>query len=61
MVHKKIMTKTAKKLEADAKHYAKEAHHAKSKTKKKHEMMEEREARSAAKDLKKRAARAHEY
>lgn len=59
-MHKKIMKKAAKKLDADAKHYAKEAAHAKG-AKKKHELVEKREAASAAKDLKKRARKAHEY
>ncbi len=60
MVHKKIMAKAAKSLKADAKHYAKEAKGAKG-TKKKHEMVEKKEALSAAKDLSKRAKKAHEY
>lgn len=60
MVHKKIMKKCAGKLMKDAKHYSKEAAHSKG-TKKKHEKVEEKEARSAAKDLKKRARSAHEY
>lgn len=60
-MHKKILKKAAKALEIDAKHYAKEAHHAKTKTKKKHEMIEEREAKTAAKDIKKKARKAHEY
>jgi hypothetical protein len=60
MVHKKIMEKASKALEKDASHYAKKAKHAHG-IKKKHEMIEEREAKSAAKDLKKRAKSAHEY
>jgi len=54
------MKKCAGKLMKDAKHYSKEAAHSKG-TKKKHEKVEEKEARSAAKDLKKRARSAHEY
>lgn len=60
MVHKKIMQKAAKALEKDASHYAKEAKHAVG-PKKKHEMIERKEALSASKDLKKRAKKAHEY
>lgn len=63
-MHKKIMKKAAKALEKDAKHYAKEAKHEKKaghKGKAKHEIVEKREASSAAKDLKKRARKAHEY
>lgn len=54
------MRRAAKALEKDARHYAVKAKHAKGK-KKRHEMIEEREAESAAKDLKKRAKRAHEF
>ena len=61
MTHVKIMKKAASKLKADAKKYHKEAAHAKSKVKKKHEKVEEREALSASKDLRKRARKAHEY
>ena len=60
-MHKKIMSKCSKALEKDAMHYKKEVKHAKTKSKKKHEMIEEHEAKSAAKDMKKRAKRAHEY
>jgi hypothetical protein len=59
-MHKKIMEKCSKKLEADAKHYAKEEKSSHGK-KKKHEMVEKKEAMSAAKDMKKRAKSAHEY
>ncbi len=45
----------------DANHYKHEVKEAKTKTKKRHEMTEEREAESASKDLKKRAKKAHEY
>jgi hypothetical protein len=44
MSHKKIMKKAEKALEKDAKHYK----------------VEEKEAKSAAKDLKKRVKKAHE-
>lgn len=60
MSHKKIMKKAQKALEKDARHYHEEAKHAKGK-KKIHEKIEEREAKSAARDLKKRAKSAHEY
>lgn len=60
-MHKKIMKKAAKALDKDAKHYKKEAIHAKTKAKKKHEMTEEREAHAASKDMKKRSTKAHEY
>ncbi len=59
MTHVKIMKKAAKKLDADAKHYTKEAKHEKG-TKKKHELVERKEAMSASKDLKKRVKTAHE-
>lgn len=59
-MHRKIMQSAAKKLSADAKKYHKEAAHAKG-TKKKHEKVEEKEARSAASMLKKKAKKAHEY
>lgn len=54
------MQKAAKALDKDAKHYAKEAKGLKG-SKKKHELVERKEAKSAAKDLKKRASKAHEY
>ena len=60
MVHKKIMEKASRALEKDAAHYAKEAKHAKG-IRKKHEHVEEKEARAAARDLKTRAKKAHEY
>lgn len=59
-MHRKIMRKAARSLEKDAAHYAKEAKGAKG-AKKKHEMVERKEALSAAKDLKSRARKAHEY
>lgn len=60
MVHKKIMQTAAKALAKDASHYKKEAAHSKGKHKKE-ELIEMREARSASRDLKKRAKKAHEY
>lgn len=59
MSHKNIMEKAAKSLSKDAKHYEKEAMHSKGKVKK-HELVEKKEAVSAAKDLKKRVKKAHE-
>ncbi len=60
-VHKKIMEKASKALKKDAAHYKKEEKKASSPAKKKHEMIERKEAMSAAKDMKKRASKAHEY
>ena len=60
-MHKKIEKKAAKALEKDAAKYVKEAKHAKSPVKKKHEMIEAKEAKGAAKSLKKMAKKAHEY
>lgn len=60
-MHKKIEKKCAMKLEKDANKYAKEAKHAKSPIKKKHDKIEEKEARGAARDMKMRAKKAHEY
>jgi len=59
-MHKKIMQEAAKKLEKDADKYASKAKHA-SGVKKKHEMIELKEAKSAARDMKSRAKKAHEY
>ncbi len=59
-MHKAIMKKAAKALEKDAKHYTSEEKHAHGK-KKVHEKIEKKEAMSAAKDMKKRAKKAHEY
>jgi len=62
-MHKKIMQKASKALDKDAKHYAKESKMEKKeghKGKAKHELVEKREAKSASKDLKKRARSAHE-
>jgi hypothetical protein len=60
MTHLKIMKKAAKALEKDAAHYTKKAASEKG-IKKKHELIEKKEAKSAAKDLEKRAKKAHEY
>lgn len=60
MSHKKIMEKAAKSLKKDAAHYSKEAKSDMGKAKQK-DMVEKKEALSAAKDLKKRAKKAHEY
>ncbi len=60
MTHRKIMKKAAAALSKDAKHYTEEAKHSHG-IKKKHELTEKEEATSAAKDLKKRAKKAHEY
>lgn len=60
-MHKKIELKAAKDLEKDAKHYKSEAKKAKSPEKKKHEHIEEKEARAASVDMKRRAKKAHEY
>jgi hypothetical protein len=60
MTHKKIMTAAAKKLQKDASKYKAESKNATGK-KKKEELIERKEALSAAKDLKKRAKSAHEY
>lgn len=59
-MHKKIMERASKALKKDAAHYSKEAKHAKG-IKKKHDKVEEKEAKSAAKDLLRRSKRAHEY
>jgi hypothetical protein len=59
-MHKKIMEKASKALEKDAMKYKKEAKHEKGK-KKMHDKVEMKEACSAAKDMKKRAKKAHEY
>lgn len=60
-MHKKIMKKAAKALDKDAKKYQAKVRTAKTPTKKMHEMVEEKEAKSAARDLKSRAKKAHEY
>jgi len=58
-MHKRIMEKASKALKKDAAHYEKEAKTATG-PKKKHELVEKKEAASASKDLKKRAKKAHE-
>lgn len=55
------MERAAKALTKDAAHYTKDAKMTTSKTKKKHDLVERKEACSAAKDMKKRAKKAHEY
>lgn len=55
------MQKASKALEKDAKHYEKKMENAPSSTVKKHEKIEMKEAKSASKDMKKRAKTAHEY
>jgi hypothetical protein len=61
MSHKKIEMKCAKALDKDAKNYKSEASKEKSPMKKKHEQIEEKEARSASRMLKAKAKKAHEY
>ncbi len=58
MTHKKIMEKATKALTKDAKHYKKEEMADKKKLA--HHKLEEKEAKSAARDLRKRAKHAHE-
>ena len=63
-MHKKIMHKCADKLSKDAKRYASEEKEAKKKnnpTKARQEHIEKKEALAAAKDMRKRAKKAHEY
>ncbi len=55
------MAKAGKALEKDAKHYKSDAKRTSSPVKKKHDKIEMKEACSAAKDMKKRASKAHEY
>jgi hypothetical protein len=59
-MHKKIMERAGKALEKDAEKYEKKAKHEHGK-KKAHELVEKREAKSASKDMKCRAKKAHEY
>lgn len=54
------MEKTSKALMNDDKKYETKAKHSHG-VKKKHALIEAKEAKSAAKDLKKRAKKAHEY
>jgi hypothetical protein len=60
-MHKKIEMKASKALEKDADKYKKEAAKAKSPEKKKHERIEEKEAREVSRMLKSKAKKAHEY
>jgi hypothetical protein len=60
-MHKKIMEKASKALKKDAKHYESKIKKDKTPIKKKHDKTELKEARSASKDLKVRAKKAHEY
>ena len=59
-MHKKIMDKAAKALSKDAAKYKSREKH-ETGIKKKHDKVEEKEASSAAKDMKKRSKKAHEY
>jgi len=59
-MHKKIEMKAAKALKRDASKYHEDAKHAKG-VKKKHDKVEEKEAKSASKMLMKKAKHAHEY
>lgn len=61
MTHKKIMKKCSKKLMKDAEHYEKDSKHSHSKLKKKHDLKEKSEAISAARYLKEKSKKAHEY
>jgi hypothetical protein len=61
IMHKKIEEKASKDLKKDAMKYKKDVKHAKTPEKKMHAKVEMKEAMSAAKDLKKRAKKAHEY
>lgn len=60
MVHKKVLEAAAKKLSKDASKYHKEASHTKG-IKKKHEKVEEKEAKGAASKVRKMAKKMHEY
>jgi len=60
-MHKKIASKCSKKLMEDAEHYESRAHKTKSKTQKKHDLIERKEALSAAREMKKRSQKMHEY
>jgi hypothetical protein len=59
-MHRKILQKAAKALKKDAAHYKKKASRDKG-IKKKHDLIERKEALSGANDMKKRARKAHEY
>jgi len=60
MSHVKIMEKASKALAKDASHYEKKSKH-ETGIKKKHEMVEKKEALEASKIMKKRAKKSHEY
>ncbi len=63
MSHKKIMEKASQALKKDASHYVKEEKSDKKhgdKKQLKHHRIEEKEARAASIDMKKRAKKAHE-
>lgn len=59
-MHKKIMERASKELKKDASHYEKESKDAKG-TKKKHELIEKKEAAHGAKVMKRLAKKSHEY
>jgi len=59
-MHKKIEMKASKALKKDAHKYHEEAKHSHG-AKKKHEKVEEKEAKGASKMLMKKAKKAHEY
>ena len=61
MTHVKIMKRAAKALEKDSQHYQEDKKYTHSKIKKQHDAVEKKEAMSAAKDLKKRIKKSHEY
>lgn len=60
-MHKKIEMKASKALAKDADKYAKDAKQDKSPVMKRHDHIEEKEARSASRMLKAKAKKAHEY
>lgn len=61
MSHKKIEKECAEKLERDASRYKEGAKSLRGKKQKRHEKTEEREAKAAAKSMKRFAKKAHEY
>lgn len=61
MMHKKIMEKTSEALAKDAKHYKEDAKKTHSDIKRRNDLVEEKEASSAAKLMKIRAKKAHEF
>ncbi len=60
-MHKRIMEKASSALKKDAKHYISEARKEKSPIKKKHDMVEKKEAEKGAKVMRKMSKKAHEY